>query len=87
MIGRIVGWKALGLALLCTAPLLQPVAASAQDDGFGPPIPPRASGPKIVVDEPKFNWGEVLQGEKVEHVYKVRNTGTAPLRITNVKPG
>jgi len=59
----------------------------AQDDGFGPPPPPKASGPRIEFDQDNFDWGEVMHGETIEHVFKVRNTGTETLRITNVKPG
>ncbi len=29
-------------------------------------------------------FGDVIQGEKVEHVFKFTNTGTIPLVITNV---
>lgn len=58
-----------------------------QDDGFGPPIPPRIEGPKIAIEEPNFHWGKVLHGEVVEHVYRVYNQGSSTLRISNVKPG
>ena len=76
-------------ALLLWSALLGSSAAIAQapDDGFGPPIPPRINGPKIHIPEPKFHWGKVLQGAKIEHVYRVQNQGSEPLRITNVKPG
>lgn len=39
------------------------------------------AGPKISSDEPLFDFGEVKQGEKVEHVFQIRNTGTADLVI------
>jgi hypothetical protein len=44
-------------------------------------------GPRISFDELSHDWGTVLQGTKVLHTYRFRNTGTAVLRITNVKPG
>jgi hypothetical protein len=39
------------------------------------------AAPKILSVDPVFNFGEVKQGEKVEHVFQVRNTGTADLVI------
>jgi hypothetical protein len=41
--------------------------------------------PRLVVDQPVFDFGAVEQGERVEHVFKVRNGGTAPLRVRHVK--
>ena len=76
-------WVALFVVLVGTAGS----GVLAQDDGFGPPIPPRIVGPKIAIEEPNFHWGKVLHGEVVEHVYRVYNQGSATLRISNVKPG
>ena len=39
------------------------------------------AAPKISSAEPLFDFGEVKQGEKVEHVFQIRNTGTADLVI------
>jgi hypothetical protein len=39
-------------------------------------------GPKIAT-EAKYDFGKVLQGEQVEHVFKIRNEGGAELRIEN----
>lgn len=39
------------------------------------------ASPKIFSVEPLFDFGEVRQGEKVEHVFQLRNTGTANLVI------
>ncbi len=39
----------------------------------------------IEFEETEYNFGEVEQGEKVEHVYRFTNTGEIPLVITNVK--
>jgi hypothetical protein len=81
-----VGLGALLLAL-ALSPALWIGSVTAQDDGFGPPAPPVESGPRIKISEPDFDWGQVLQGEVVEHVYRVINEGDQPLRITQVKPG
>lgn len=37
--------------------------------------------PKISSVEPLFDFGEVKQGEKVEHIFQIRNIGTADLII------
>lgn len=81
--------RGLGLALCLglLLPLAIPASASAQDDGFGPPAPPATRGAKITLIDSDFDWGEVIQGEVIEHTYRFRNDGDAPLRITQVKPG
>ena len=38
---------------------------------------------KITFDLPTFDFGEVNEGEIVEHVFAFRNTGNRPLLITN----
>ena len=41
--------------------------------------------PKIVCDEPLFDFGEKNNTEFVEHSYQIRNTGTLSLEIRNVR--
>jgi hypothetical protein len=41
--------------------------------------------PHAVVDVPVHDFGAVEQGTAVEHVFRVRNAGTAPLRVDHVK--
>lgn len=36
--------------------------------------------------EESHNFGEVAEGDKVEHVFKFKNTGSNPLKVNNVKP-
>ncbi|HOQ90878.1 MAG TPA: DUF1573 domain-containing protein, partial [Candidatus Hydrogenedentes bacterium] len=43
--------------------------------------------PKIVCDEPTFNFGERDADTVVEHTFVLRNAGNATLEITEVKPG
>ena len=48
---------------------------------------PAAKGaPKITFDKPKFEFGEVWSGDKIEHTFEVRNTGEGILKISSVKP-
>ena len=44
-----------------------------------------ASGPEITFSETEFQFGDIHQGDKVEHVFAFENTGTEPLIITNVQ--
>ncbi|MCG2792800.1 MAG: DUF1573 domain-containing protein [Weeksellaceae bacterium] len=41
----------------------------------------------VAFSETNHNFGNIKQGEKVEHIYEVTNTGTNPLIISSVKPG
>ena len=41
--------------------------------------------PRVVVDAPVHDFGAVEQGAAVEHVFRVRNAGTAPLLVDHVK--
>jgi len=50
-------------------------------------IPARAADaqPMLLVERPVFDFGSVEQGAIVEHVFRLRNGGTAPLRVEQVK--
>ncbi len=52
------------------------------------PIPPRMDfSPGVLeVDNPDFDWGSVLQGEKVRHDYILKNVGGYPVTISAVRP-
>lgn len=43
------------------------------------------NGPIITFTESVFDFGEIEQGEIVEHVFVFENTGNAPLIISNAK--
>jgi hypothetical protein len=47
---------------------------------FGQP-----SGAVIAWERATHDFGDVVQGEKVEHTFRFKNTGTEPLVITNVQ--
>ncbi len=42
-------------------------------------------GPRITFTEDKFEFGDIHQGDQVEHVFEFENTGTAPLILTDVR--
>ena len=41
-------------------------------------------GPVITFEESSKDFGDIKQGDKVEHTFKLENTGNAPLIISNV---
>jgi len=45
---------------------------------------PAPKGPVLEWDETAFDFGDVQQGDKVEHTYRFANAGSQPLIITNV---
>lgn len=49
-----------------------------------PPVP---AGPltSLAFEEEVFDYGEIMEGEKVTHVYTFKNTGEEPLIISNAK--
>lgn len=42
------------------------------------------SGPQITFEEEEYNFGDIHQGEKAEHVFAFENSGTEPLILSNV---
>ena len=42
-------------------------------------------GPQITFEEVSFDFGDIQQGDKVQHVFAFENTGTEPLILTNVQ--
>lgn len=47
--------------------------------------PETAGAPKIVAVNDTFNFGQVKQGAVAEHIFKIRNEGTADLTIKRAK--
>lgn len=43
-------------------------------------------GPKLTAVEIKYDFGKVIQGTQVSHVFEVRNVGNEPLIIDRVVP-
>ena len=42
-------------------------------------------GPVITFEESEFNFQDIHQGDKVEHIFNFENTGDSPLIITNIQ--
>lgn len=59
-------------------PVVNPVTPAA------PAVP---AGPTTSIEfaESTYDFGEVMDGEKVEHIYTFKNTGSEPLVISNAK--
>ncbi|WP_460576399.1 DUF1573 domain-containing protein [Hymenobacter coalescens] len=74
--------KALVLALSLT---LAGFAAQAQSASVQPAnAKEKVAGPAITFTEMKFDFGKIKQGDVVEHTFKFKNTGNAPLIISNI---
>lgn len=43
------------------------------------------NGPIITFEKKTFDFGDIIQGDKVEHTFAFSNTGNEPLIITNVE--
>ncbi|MDX1628928.1 MAG: DUF1573 domain-containing protein [Fulvivirga sp.] len=43
------------------------------------------SGPVMTFEKEQHDFGEIYQGDKVEHVFEFENTGNEPLIISNVQ--
>ncbi|WP_424961706.1 DUF1573 domain-containing protein [Ekhidna sp.] len=43
------------------------------------------TGPKISFTEKSHDFGEITQGEKVEHIFEFENVGNEPLIISDVR--
>jgi hypothetical protein len=44
-----------------------------------------SDGPELSWEKPTYDFGDIYQGEKVEHTFKFVNSGKEPLVITNVQ--
>lgn len=62
-----------------TAPAANPAAMPAAPAA---PVGPLTS---LVFEEDTYDFGEIMEGEKVVHIYKFNNTGKEPLVISNAK--
>ncbi len=61
---------------------ISPVSTPA---GITEPAVPVGPITSIEFEETEYDFGTVMEGEKVVHVYKFKNTGSEPLIISNAK--
>ena len=79
-------------AIACLILLLSLPAAPCAAQG-GTPAQTKApevaarSGPCLQLQEIAHDFGAVMEGEHLEHVFQVRNTGAEELVIEHVRPG
>ena len=65
---------------ILTILLLASLAAAVASAADAPAVP------RIYLPEAKYEFGRVNAGETVEHLFEVRNVGTAVLQIERVQP-
>ena len=63
--------------------LLFATAAIAQEH----PPKPAGEAPKLVIESPVHDFGEIKAGQALRYAFKIKNEGTADLLIQNVQPG
>ena len=68
------------LALSLTAATYTAQAQAAKPAANAGPV----AGPAITFEEVKYDFGSVVQGGTVDHTFKFKNTGNAPLVISNI---
>ena len=61
------------------------VSANIEEDFSALSEEEMALAPVLSVDDPEFKFGKIKQGEKVEHVYVLTNSGKSDLYIRKVK--
>jgi len=69
-----------------TAPAVTPAGQPETREG-GKGIPSGGNQPHLSIDTHNYEAGELWEGEDIIHTFTIKNTGTAQLDITNVKPG
>jgi hypothetical protein len=58
--------------------------AFAQEAKVEPPVI-KADGPILTLEKNTHDFGDIYQGDVVEHTFKFTNTGNQPLLITNIQ--
>lgn len=81
---KIYATKIPVLLFLCLPIFFSPAFAAASQN---PPVQQQQPGdtPQIQVANPDYDFGSAPQGDMVEHVFTVKNTGKQTLKIQHVK--
>ncbi|MBA9077480.1 DUF1573 domain-containing protein [Rufibacter quisquiliarum] len=66
-----------------TPPPSAAVPSRSDSSTVSTPVVP--AGPSIVFEEQKFDFGDIRQGEVVQHTFRFTNNGSQPLVISNVR--
>lgn len=61
------------------------ISANIEEDFSAMTSEELANAPVLSVDDPEFKFGKIKQGEKVDHVYVISNSGKSDLHIRKVK--
>jgi len=72
-------------SLATTASTTTAAATDAAAKATTEPAAPVGPLTSLSFDEDTYDFGEVMEGEKVVHVYNFKNTGKEPLVISNAK--
>ena len=73
------------IVMAVTVALALPAAMAQNSPAANAPATTQTSGAQIVFDQPKFNFGTVTEGTKVENTFTFKNNGTEPLILANVQ--
>ncbi|MCP4312061.1 MAG: DUF1573 domain-containing protein [Bacteroidetes bacterium] len=61
------------------------ISANIEEDFSAMSAEELSNAPKLSVDDPEFKFGKINQGEKVDHVYVLTNSGNSDLHIRKIK--
>jgi hypothetical protein len=74
-----------GCACILAGLLLASCKCGGEEGAPAAAKPAETGSPKIVAVESAFDFGKVKQGDEVTHVFKIRNEGTAELKIDKAR--
>ena len=74
---------AVALTLACRGEA--PPAENGVVESGAPVVAAKEGAPKIAADEAVYEFGAIGAADSVEHVFKIRNTGDADLKIERVQ--
>lgn len=87
LVPQLFARKCLGWILTVLFVVWQAVTASAASGPLAAEAAKEQYGPRIAVENPAVDAGDVMENGVVSHDFVVRNTGSAPLTIEQVRPG
>lgn len=79
--------RSLGSALVAVFVVLKAATAIAASGSSATDPAKEPNGPRIAIENPTVDAGDVMENGVVSHDFVVRNVGSAPLTIEQVRPG